>query len=49
MEMPKSVSLKNEQMMENTEKETAFYKDIRFWLALVMALLLVYMIVKNYP
>lgn len=35
--------------MENTEKDTVFYKDLRFWLALITAFLLFYLTIVSYP
>lgn len=49
METQKLVSLQKPKKMEKTEKDPVFYKDIRFWLALIISLLLLYMTATSYP
>jgi hypothetical protein len=49
MKTPKLVSLINQEAMQEVEKDTVFFKDIRFWLIVIISILLLYLLTSGYP
>ena len=49
MEAKKLVSYKNQSALEKTKNDTEFYRDIRFWMVVVLTLLLFFLVANSYP
>jgi hypothetical protein len=49
MNTEKTIPTRKSKAMDKAESEPVFYKDLRFWLALILAIALLYNTASNYP
>lgn len=49
MEVKKLISFKNQGTLEKTKNDTAFYRDIRFWMVVILTILLFFLVADSYP
>ncbi len=49
MEAKKSIPFKHQRALEKAKEELVFYRDIRFWMVVILTTLLFFLVANSYP